>query len=106
MSFSSDDEPTILPAPGSGASNAGSDGPRLADGQIIGPYRIAGLLGKGDNVLTTNHFQKRTGLGIFKYDQGLVFDDIFPIPHQDRFNNTALQMLHGFTIRRKRRMRL
>jgi hypothetical protein len=47
MSFSSDDEPTILPAPGSGASNAGSGGPRLADGQIIGPYRIAGLLGKG-----------------------------------------------------------
>jgi hypothetical protein len=47
MSFSSDDEPTILPASGSGESDAGSDGPRLADGQIIGPYRIAGLLGRG-----------------------------------------------------------
>jgi serine/threonine protein kinase len=47
MSLSSDDEPTILPAPGSGESDAGSDGPRLAGGQIIGPYRIAGLLGRG-----------------------------------------------------------
>ena len=47
MSFSSDDEPTILPAPESGASDAGSGGLRLADGQVIGPYRIAGLLGRG-----------------------------------------------------------
>jgi hypothetical protein len=47
MSLSSDDEPTMLPAPGPGAADAGSDGPRLAGGQIIGPYRIAGLLGRG-----------------------------------------------------------
>ena len=45
MSFSSDDEPTVLPD--AYPLRAGDDGPRLLPGEKIGAYRIERLLGRG-----------------------------------------------------------
>jgi hypothetical protein len=47
MSFSTDDDPTVLPAPGASGVAAGGDAPRLADGQRVGAYRVVRLLGRG-----------------------------------------------------------
>ena len=47
MSFSSDEEPTVLPTPGSRADDTDAGDPRLTAGQALGPYRIERLLGRG-----------------------------------------------------------
>ena len=47
MSSSSDEEPTVLPTPGSRADDADAGSPRLTAGQSLGPYRIERLLGRG-----------------------------------------------------------
>jgi hypothetical protein len=46
MSFSTDDDPTVLPA-GDRAGLQAEAGPRLADGRTIGVYRVVRLLGRG-----------------------------------------------------------
>ena len=47
MSFSTDDELTVLPTPGPQPDGTDAGAPRFGVGQALGPYRIERLLGRG-----------------------------------------------------------
>ena len=77
MSFSTDDEPTVLPAPGSPGLLAGGDGPRLADGQVIGAYRVVRLLGRGGmgEVYEAEHLEHGRRVALKVLNQRLAGDE-------------------------------
>ncbi len=77
MSFSTDDDPTVLPAPGSHGPLAGGDGPRLADGQVIGVYRVVRLLGRGGmgEVYEAEHLEHGRRVALKVLNQRLAGDE-------------------------------